>query len=142
MSITVLNIIKPKLHLRIISRKEEITNKIVGEVVQFIDLVENDNIELLTYVANLVENIVVKKDNIDKDELIIYIYKRLFPNLIENKLHSSTSSNSSVKIDDDIEKLKTNLKHLRDNHLIHKISYARYFCYYLGRVGKKLTPKI
>ena len=80
-----LQIIPLKNNLLIDWKKQDIKSKIISRVNELninVSQYKNDN-EFLTLICNLVEYLVVKKDNIDKKEVVLSVYSELFGLSIE-----------------------------------------------------------
>jgi hypothetical protein len=94
--------------------KGDIKAKILERIKAFkfddISKYKNDN-QLLKVVCNMIEHLVTKKDNIDKLELCVEIFKILYGNLTE----------------DEITTIKRNVNFIWKNKLIKKISEYRLF---------------
>lgn len=75
-----LQIIPLKNNLLVDWKKQDIKNKIISRVNELninIAQYKNDN-EFLTLICNLVEYLIVKKDNINKKEMVLSVYNDLF----------------------------------------------------------------
>jgi hypothetical protein len=93
--------------------RESTVKRVVIERLRELDMMAQKyklDAELLTFVVNLIEHLVVKKDKIDKKKLAISIMRDVF---------SAT--------DDDIELISRNIEYLHANKGIKKVSYYRLF---------------
>lgn len=78
---------------------------------------------LCEHLCNLIENFVKKKYKIDKSDLLIQIYKALFP------------SNNGIT-DADITQIKLIVQHLLDSKLIQKMPFIKTVANYVLKVAK------
>lgn len=107
--------IQPTFTLARLTKEDEIYSLIVTLVKKVAPLVENPLLlDLLIYVANLVENMIKKGDKIDRNEMIIKIYKDVFPTITEEQLHI----------------INIHIQSLHDNKLIKKIPLYKKVWYY------------
>ena len=114
-SFVIASIIQPKFTLAKLSKEEEILSIIVSLVSKISPLVDDPKfLDLLSYIANLIENFVKKKDDIDKKKLLIKIYKKVYPNISEA----------------DLQTILDNLQHLYDTGQVKKISLRKYLYHY------------
>jgi hypothetical protein len=114
-SFVITSIIQPKFTLAKLSKEEEILSIIVSLVSKIASLVDDPKfLDLLSYIANLIENFVKKKDDIDKKQLLIKIYKKVYPNIS----------------DADLQTILDNLQHLYDTGQVKKISLRKYLYHY------------
>lgn len=75
-----LQIIPLKNNLLVDWKKQDVKAKIITRITQLninVPLYKNDN-EFLSLICNLVEYLVVKKDNIDKKDMVLSVYIDLF----------------------------------------------------------------
>jgi hypothetical protein len=80
------------------------------------------DMELLLYICNQIENVVFKKDKINKKEMVITIYKSIF-------------GDASI----DLDFLERGIEYLIDNKKIRKLSVLKKYVYPFGSyVFKKL----
>jgi len=107
--------IQPRFALARLTKEDEIFTLIIALVKKIAPLVTDPKLpDLLEYIANLVENFVNDRDKIPRDELIIKIYRELFPAITEA----------------DIAHLLTSVRYLRDNGLIKRIPFYKRWWYY------------
>lgn len=107
--------VQPKFALARLTREEEIFSLIVTLVKKTAPLVNDPKmLDLLEYIANLVENFVAKKDKINSEDLIKRIYKEIFPQIT----------------DEDMGFVVYNIQSLRDRGLIKRIPFLRKMWYY------------
>ena len=77
---TDLQIVPLKNNLLVDWKKNDVKSKIISRINELninVSQYKNDN-EFLTLVCNLVEYLVVKKDNIDKKEIVVLVYYDIF----------------------------------------------------------------
>ena len=77
---TDLQIVPLKKNLLVDWKKNDVKSKIISRINELninVSQYKNDN-EFLTLVCNLVEYLVIKKDNIDKKEIVVLVYYDLF----------------------------------------------------------------
>jgi len=118
----VLKLVQPKFTLQKLSTREAILNEICDVVKDTAKLVATPtNVELIDYIANLIENLVSKNDKIDKEQLLIDILKNIFPNIT----------------DDEIDHVKASLQFLINSNAIKKITNFKYLSSYSYDVFKK-----
>jgi hypothetical protein len=107
--------IQPRFALARLTKEDEIFSLIVTLVKKIAPLVTDPKLpDLLEYVANLVENFVNDRDKIGRDDLIVKIYRELFPDISEA----------------DVAHLMTSLRYLRDNRLVKRIPFYKRWWYY------------
>jgi hypothetical protein len=110
----VTKIIQPKFSLAVLSTYDKIKQEIVNEIIKVKHLVISPTmIEFVHYISTLIENIVVKKDNINKATLFVDIIKSIFPNVTE----------------DEISICKSIVNYLLDSNQIKKIPLLKYVTY-------------
>jgi membrane protease subunit (stomatin/prohibitin family) len=93
-----------------------ITKTISQEVTKISYLTNHNDMELIKYVGNLIENLVNKKMNVDKLQIFRNILTICFPNITSEELIISINM----------------LENLLNNKLIKKIPLLKY-CVYLSR---------
>jgi hypothetical protein len=71
-----------------------------------------NDVEFLLLVANMIEHLIVKKDKIDKKELLVLIYKTVFTGITPVE----------------ISNVEANIEFLWNNKKIKKQSYYKLFC--------------
>lgn len=107
--------IQPRFALARLTKEDEIFSLIVTLVKKIAPLVTDPKLpDLLEYVANLVENFVRDHDKIPRDELIVKIYRELFPGISEA----------------DVSHIMSSLRYLRDNRLVKRIPFYKRWWYY------------
>ena len=77
---TDLQIVPLKNNLLVDWKKNDVKSKIISRINELninVSQYKNDN-EFLTLVCNLVEYLVIKKDNIDKKEIVVLVYYDIF----------------------------------------------------------------
>jgi hypothetical protein len=105
------SLIRPKNSLKRAITKNKIFEEIISELQKIADLpILKLDLELLSYVCNLVENLVKKKTQIDKKALVLEIFSKLFPDI-------ST---------DDIQQIDKNIEYLFENGKINKLAAVVY----------------
>lgn len=107
-------VVKPKNSLKRDLKVAQIKDQVVARLREFKDLPKyKHSNEYLNLAVNLIEYLVVKKDGVNKKELLLGIWDELFPDLsIEEK-----------------QQISQNVEYLFDNGLIKKTSYFRlFFC--------------
>ena len=122
----ILKIIQPKFNLKKLNKSEELINTIVGEAIKYSHLVDPKSNELLIYIGNLVENLIVEKFKLINEDVIISIYKRLYPNVS----------------DEEIIYIKTQLEFLKSSKLIRKISSRAFIGHYVRIFFTNIVPKL
>jgi len=85
----VLQIVQPKFTLSKLSNRDQILQQIVAEVKKISHLTFPTSIELIEYICNLIENLVAKKDSINKETLMIDILKSVFPSITDEEIASA-----------------------------------------------------
>jgi signal transduction histidine kinase len=110
MSSTILKIIKPNNALDKDIKKYEVTQTIINEVKKISHLTKPTSADFLQFVASLLENLVVKRDKIDKKELFINILRITFPQITS----------------EEIDLACTIVQSLIDNKIIKKIPILKY----------------
>lgn len=70
---------------------------------------KKDNLEFILLVCSLVEHLIVKKDKINKKELVVEVFKTLYPELT----------------DDEKNKLENHIEFLWENKRIKKVHWFR-----------------
>jgi hypothetical protein len=70
------SIIQPEHELKIILHNDAITRKIIGEVSKIANLTTSININLIKYIASLIENLVTEK--IDKKQMFLNVLNSCF----------------------------------------------------------------
>ena len=101
---TDLQIVPLKNNLLVEWKKNDVKSKIISRINELninVSQYKNDN-EFLTLICNLVEYLVVKKDNIDKKEIVVLVYYDLFG--------LSTEEQKSLKSNIDIIHLQKKIK--------------------------------
>jgi hypothetical protein len=100
------SLVQPANTLKTTIKKSKIATEIITELQKITDLpsLKND-LEFLTYVCNLVENMVSNKSNIDKTSLILEIFSKLFPDITPTE----------------IQQIESNIQYLINNFKIKKI---------------------
>ena len=74
-----LDIIPARNHLASDLKFNEAKEKIIERIQQFPNIQKYRNdIEFLLLVCNMIEHIIVKKDKVDKKELLLEVYKKVF----------------------------------------------------------------
>ena len=118
-------IIQPTFELARLSKEEDKFKNIVSEVKKIVHLVDDPkNIELITYICNLIENLIKDKYKIDKNLFFIKIYKNIFPDISEP----------------DIQHILSIKTYLYNNNLIKKISFKTYVAFTAEKFIKQYTP--
>ena len=110
MSDTVLKLVKALNSLDKNVKKYQIFEKITTEVRKVAHLTSSTNADLLQFVASLIENLVAKRDKIDKKELFIDILRAVFPQITSDEI------NLAIQI----------VQSLLDNKIIKKIPILKY----------------
>jgi len=100
------SLVQPANTLKTTIKKSKILNEIISELqkIEYLPILKND-LEFLTYVCNIVENMVSKKSNIDKTSLILEIFSKLFPDITPTE----------------IQQIESNIQYLINNFKIKKI---------------------
>ena len=115
-------LIKPRNSLTTDFKKSDIINKILEKIMKFEDIqkykLDSNFCEL---VCNLIEHFVKKKYNINKKELLIDVYHKIFNNLTE----------------DDKSTIYSMIDYIYNNGLIKKISSYKLIISYLTDWVKK-----
>jgi len=107
--------VQPKFTLARLTKEDEIFSLIVTLVKKIAPLVSDPNFpDLLEYIANLVENFVKDKDKINRNDLIIRIYKEIFPAITN----------------DEIQHLLDTIQYLRNSNLIKRIPLYKKIGFY------------
>ena len=109
---TNLDLVVPvKNHLLKNVKVDEVKREIIERIKKFpnYDVYKND-VEFLLLVCNMVEHLVIKKDKIDKKQLLVEIYNNVF------------SLNS-----DEVNAISQNVEFLWNNKKIKKVSYYKLF---------------
>ena len=120
-------IIKPKFSLAKLTKEDEIIGIIVTLVNKVTNVITDPKmLDLLSYIANLVENLVKDKYQIDKKNILVKIYKLVFPDIT----------------DEDIAAILENLQHLYDAGEIKKISTSAILCYYSANFFQKKVHEL
>jgi arginine deiminase len=103
--------VQPANTLKTTIQKSNIITEIITELQKIVDLpsLKND-MELLTYICNLVENLVSKKSGIDKIALILEIFSKLFADITPSE----------------IQQIESNIEYLINNKKIKKIPVITY----------------
>jgi hypothetical protein len=117
-------LVKTQNSLRCEQKKSKIKNLIIDKVKEFENLETYKlNSEFLTFICNIVENIVKKKYKINKKEIVIEVYDKIFTNITyEEKLQ-----------------ICKNIDFIFDNNLITKIPlFKQIFEYFKTYVKKKI----
>jgi hypothetical protein len=107
-------VVKPKNSLKRDLKVAQIKDQVVARLREFKDLhkYKHSN-EYLNLAVNLIEYLVIKKDGVNKKELLLGIWDELFPDLTT----------------EDKQQISQNVEYLFDNGLIKKTSYFRlFFC--------------
>jgi hypothetical protein len=105
-------VIPVKNHLLKNLKIDDIKSKIIERIKAFPNYQQYKNdVEFLLLIANMLEHLVIKKDKIDKKELLIEIYKQVFTNIKP----------------EDISAIEQNIEFLWNNKKIKKVSYYRLF---------------
>jgi hypothetical protein len=106
-------VVKPKNSLKRDLKVAQIKDQVVARLREFKDLhkYKHSN-EYLNLAVNLIEYLVIKKDGVNKKELLLGIWDELFPDLTT----------------EDKQQISQNVEYLFDNGLIKKTSYFRLFC--------------
>lgn len=86
MTSTILKIIKPNNALDKYIKKDQVTQTIINEVKKISHLTKPTSADFLQFVASLLENLVVKRDKIDKKELFINILRITFPQITSEEI--------------------------------------------------------
>jgi len=115
-------LIKPRNSLKSDFKKSDIINKILEKIMKFENIqkykLDSNFCEL---VCNLIEHFVKKKYNINKKELLIDVYNKIFNNLTE----------------DDKTTIYSMVDYIFNNGLIKKLSYYKLFVSYFSNWIKK-----
>jgi len=85
-------IIKPRFNLSKLSKRDNILNEIVTEVKKIVHLTYPTCIELIEYIGTLIENLVIKRDAIDKKQIFIDILKIVFPSITDEEINISVQA--------------------------------------------------
>lgn len=110
-----------KNHLYKDLKLNDVKNKIIDRIKTFPNYEKYKNdVEFLGLVCNMIEHLVIKKDKIDKKNLLLEIYKNVFP-LDENEL----------------DNISLNVEYLWNNKKIKKMSYFKVFLCGLSEWIKK-----
>lgn len=110
---TSLDLVVPvKNHLLKNLKVDEVKREIIERIQKFpnYNAYKND-VEFLLLVCNMIEHLIIKKDKIDKKQLLIEIYKQVFNNVTL----------------DDVKALEQNIEFLHANKKIKKVSYYKLF---------------
>lgn len=110
---TSLDLVVPvKNHLLKNLKVDEVKREIIERIQKFpnYNAYKND-VEFLLLVCNMIEHLIIKKDKIDKKQLLIEIYKQVFNNLNN----------------DEQKALEQNVEFLWNNKKIKKVSYYKLF---------------
>jgi hypothetical protein len=81
------SIIQPEHELKIILHTDVITRKIIGEVSKIANLTTSVNINLIKYIASLIENLVTEK--LDKKQMFLNVLNSCFQ-LSSNEINTAT----------------------------------------------------
>jgi hypothetical protein len=92
-------------------------DEIIGQIRKRVEALPNyaqykNDVEFLLLCANMIEHLVVKKDKIDKKELLLTIYKQVFVGM------------SSIEL----ANVEANIEFLHANRRIKKQSFYKLFC--------------
>ena len=110
------HLIKPQNSLNTDLKKTEIKNKIMLVVNKFENIINYKlDPEFINLVANLIEHHVKKKYNIDKKDLLIDIFNKIFPSI--------TDEENAI--------ILKNLQYIFDNRKINKVSISQYITNFL-----------
>jgi len=89
MSDSVLSLIKPENILNKALNEDKITKIIVNEILKISHLTNPNEIELIKFTANLIENLVIKKDNLNKQQMFRNILTLSFPSITTEQMQNS-----------------------------------------------------
>lgn len=105
-------IVPVKNHLLKNVKIDEIKTQIITRIQSFPNYAQYKNdVEFLLLVCNMVEHLIVKKDKIDKKQLLIEIYKQTFTTISA----------------DEVKAIDANVEFLWNNKKIKKVSYYKLF---------------
>jgi hypothetical protein len=107
------HIVPVKNHLLKNVKKDDV----IGQIRKRVEALPNyaqykNDVEFLLLMANMIEHLIVKKDKIDKKELLIEIYKQLFVGITQAELAN----------------IEANVEFLWNNKKIKKQSFYKLFC--------------
>jgi hypothetical protein len=101
-------------------------DEVIGQIRKRVEALPNyaqykNDVEFLLLVCNMLEHLIVKKDKIDKKQLLIEIYKQLFMGITPAELAN----------------VETNIEFLWNNKKIKKQSVYKLFCVGIKEYFKK-----
>jgi hypothetical protein len=99
------NLVKPKYDLLVNIKFNKLVEFIIKEVQNIPEYTKHkNNLELIKLICNMVENKVVKKDKVNKKEVVIEGLRRVF-NLVEDELKNLESFIDFLHVNKKIKKL-------------------------------------